>query len=150
MALHWGIGDVEDWQGLHNSCRVEGDESTRDHAEGSEADLECQRQWARTETLLFATMGIGIACITEKNVELVCTRLAIYQQVFGALMSIGGKPLPLTSADVHRRIGLWTNASALTDAAYRKRIWERLERETGQQVRRDLKEIASVDSVPAS
>jgi hypothetical protein len=100
-------------------------------------------EWAITQTLIYVGGAIGIGSITEKNVEQYAARLAFYQQLRGPLMQEwkdGGKPEPrlITTEEVYRRIGLTTNWSTETDAAWRRRIVAEAFKDTESLVRKDL------------
>lgn len=94
------------------------------------ADSEAIREgneWGITETLIFATMGVGIGHITEKNEAEFYARVTVMERLYGPLMvaTRDGKRIdrPIMPADIHRRIGLRTNA-AFTDetrASFMKR-----------------------------
>jgi len=66
-----------------------------------------------TNTLIWATMGVGINKITEKNWPVFLGRAAALE-AFGAA--------PISAEDVEAHIGLSTNASNMTAAAFEKMI----------------------------
>lgn len=82
------------------------------------ADSEAIRdgnEWGITETLIFATMGVGIGHITEKNEAEFYARVAVMERLYGPLLvaTRDGKRIdrPIMPADIHKRIGLRTNAA---------------------------------------
>ena len=83
-------------------------------------------QWRITEALIFVTMVVGINRITEDNATTFAERLAAYQKVRGALLSnYDGETVterPVTAEDVRARIGLSTNATPMTNAAFKRRM----------------------------
>lgn len=94
-----------------------------------------------TEVIIFSTMYLGINAITEATAEKFAVRTEAWQMAFGPLASqwAGDKwtPRPITLQDVRRHIGLRTNASQLTDAAFRKHLAETLLRDAETTVLRD-------------
>jgi hypothetical protein len=72
-------------------------------------------EWGITETLIFGTMGTGIGHITEKNEAEFYAPMHIMEQLYGPLLTAtrDGKRIerPIMPFDVHRRIGLRTNAA---------------------------------------
>ena len=119
MSLNYNVGKIFDRQTLHSN----------------------DAEWAITETLIWATMQIGLGSITKTNVELFATRLHLYQEIFGPLMSKAGGGIRVTTADVQRRVGLSTNADTLTAPAFKNRCWDRKAQAALQNVRLDLKEL---------
>lgn len=71
-----------------------------------------------TTVIIWATMVIGMGEITEANAQDFWLRLDMYQKV------TGGWTPAVTPADVRRLIGLRTNVSKETDAAFRRRMAE--------------------------
>lgn len=88
-----------------------------------------------TDSLIWLTMGIGIGNITEDNASEVYCRIAMYEKLFGTMLSYWKDSkkvsVPITPEDVHNHIGLFTNVSKETDAAWRKRIIQNFMREQG-------------------
>lgn len=80
-------------------------------------DLEPQKQ----ESLIFATMAVDMGEITEKNYEEFFKRYAMFS-------SAADQQRYLTLEDVKAGIGLRTNVSTTTPAAFRKRLVSILER----------------------
>jgi hypothetical protein len=86
-------------------------------------------QKAVTDTLVWATMSVGLREITEKNADLFYARLETYERLFGPFMwsydPVGEenrKPRPITPQDVRDHIGLRTNVSSETHAVWWKRM----------------------------
>lgn len=81
-----------------------------------------------TEALIYATMGIGMNTITEKNAADFYKRIAFYEAVHGTWLRKASEPdaegkwhlepRPITFEDVQAHIGLRTNASKFTDAQF--------------------------------
>lgn len=85
--------------------------------------------------LIWLSMICGYSNITAKNYGEVHARIAQYEQVCGSLMRAAdddGRPrdLRLTLADIKLYIGMFTNASPLTDAQWAKKLAQ-LARENG-------------------
>ncbi len=76
------------------------------------------------ETLIFATMFVGINHITEKSADEFFVRIKLWEAAGGALRVMGREngggfePCPLTLDEVRAYIGLNTNASVLTKAKF--------------------------------
>ncbi len=86
-----------------------------------------------TESLIWLTMGIGMGSITEDNQSDFYCRVAMYEKLFGTMLSYWKDSkkvsVPITPEDINNHIGLTTNVSKDTDAAFRKRIVENFVRE---------------------
>ena len=86
-----------------------------------------------TESLIWLTMGIGMGSITEENQSDFYCRVAMYEKLFGTMLSYWKDSkkvsVPITPEDIHNHIGLTTNVSKDTDASFRKRIVENFMRE---------------------
>jgi hypothetical protein len=102
-----------------------------------------------TETLIFCTMYIGMAEITEKNYLEFYTRLSIYERVMGNFLYNGNgetrTPRYFTIQDIKQHIGLQTNASPLTKTQFTKDLYTRHERavkEESRKVEKEAKVIA--------
>lgn len=86
-----------------------------------------------TESLIWLTMGIGMGSITEDNQSDFYCRVAMYEKLFGTMLSYWKDSkkvsVPITPEDINNHIGLTTNVSKDTDASFRKRIVENFIRE---------------------
>lgn len=135
MALNWNIGEIKDVDLLHNT-NVFLDEPP--FPKGSDEDKEGDDQWAITDKLIWMTMTLGIGRITEANAEKFAKRLHMYEAINGPVLykrdENGNKRPMIGYPEIHRRIGLYTNASPLTDAAFRKKLMDGLERESSYAV----------------
>lgn len=78
-----------------------------------------------TETLIFATMIVGLGRISAANVDEFSLRIAQHQLAAGPLMRGWDEdtstfvPVKVTDADVRAHIGLRTNASAKSAARWK-------------------------------
>ena len=85
-----------------------------------------------TNALVEGTAFIGIGSITKKNYEKVYMRYemarfaseAVYSEYDERKGYFVGRQITLQQVKAH--IGLWTNATRLTDAQYRKRLIEHI------------------------
>lgn len=127
MALHYDYSDVPDVEALHNI----GPDA---FPKGTPEDTKGDEEFAITQALIWLTMSLGISKITEANAEKFATRLAMWQDVHGASMRRGGEDFFLTYDHVIRRVGLGTNASAKTDAVFRKQLVAELEKQATYKV----------------
>lgn len=73
------------------------------------------------ETVVFNTMFVGINPITEENYVQMAMRCTIHDAAQGALY---GKTFPEWIEVIRPWVGLRTNASPMTDAAFYKRVRE--------------------------
>ena len=93
MSLNWSITDVKDWQAINT--------------EGREGTI--------TNTLIWATLSVGLPGITAKNVEEFVWRISVIEGRDGAFRRILVYGMPvgvlLSREDITRRIGLRTNVS---------------------------------------
>jgi hypothetical protein len=80
-----------------------------------------------TNTLIWASMLVGLPSITEANAERWFKRLATVEAHNGAYRSRDGEDVFFTLDEVKAHIGLSTNVSTETDAAFRAKVkrWER-------------------------
>lgn len=76
-----------------------------------------------TKTIGFMSISFGIPKIEEKNADEVFRRLKELERVWGALMHDGkGNGVFFTLEDITRRIGMTTNVTPKTKAAFAKVI----------------------------
>ena len=115
----------------------------RDDATGCTAT----RLSVTTNTLIWASLLVGLPTITEKNVERYYKRLAAVEAHNGAYRrSSNGDDVCFTLDEVRAHVGLSTNVSTETDAAFRAKIkrWER--EETARREREARRVVAQTAS----
>jgi hypothetical protein len=100
MALNWDMTKVDDVEELHSS------------------DYE----WAITESVVLSTMMFDLGSISENNLDEWYFRIAIYQNLHGALMRVDGKPFYITAENIDRRIGLKVNVTDMARTKWLKKI----------------------------
>lgn len=97
-----------------------------------------------TECTIFMCMAVGIAEITEKTVDDFCVRAKLIQGAGGPWMrSIEDGEMvshPLTWQDIHKHVGLKTNASSLTKTEFQKKIYLMAEEELKREKRMSIEE----------
>ena len=100
MALTYELGDIEDWKKkcLNKDGLVNG----------------------QVEAVIFLTMLIGMNKITTENVKDFTSRVRLYERLFDPITS-SGEPTN-TLIEFESLIGLTTNASPMSDAAFWKQI----------------------------
>jgi hypothetical protein len=77
-----------------------------------------------TEALIFGTMSIGIGRFTEQNIDEVAARFRIIEKLDGPMLTDGkGKGHFLTDEEFIAHIGLYTNVSNETRAAWARRMF---------------------------
>lgn len=143
MSLQYDFSKIKDAHALHNI----GDDA---FPTGSPEDLEGGRQWAITEAIIFRMINVGMGGITKKNYEKFFVRLNMVEAVYGCLLvrweGVRKIELPITLADVKRRIGLSTNVSTETDAAFKKKLINALEMESQRTMRKQASAMADSES----
>jgi hypothetical protein len=118
MALHWNLSEIKNSDSV---CWIkDGDKSHMNPT---------------TETLIWATMIVGLPSISEKDAQEFYWRLRFYEQTQGALRnkwksegSDDVEPVYFTADEVRAHIGLGTNASRETRAAWVKRMTQHIDR----------------------
>ncbi len=112
MALHWNLEKVPD-----EFCWNE-DESMN----------------PTTHTLIWGMMAIDMNGITEENAVEVHRRFRILAQIYDE------PAYKFTLEDLKNRVGLSTNVSTTTKAAFKKRVMLALDRVASDALRRERKE----------
>ncbi len=84
--------------------------------------LRSKRNQLVLNSLIYATMAVGIRKITEKNYKIFYSRLTAFEHLFGAYLMKGAKckPAYITLEEVKMFIGLTTNANELTAAQFER------------------------------
>lgn len=84
-----------------------------------------------TEALIFSTMIVGLNEISEKNVDEFYFRIALFESLFTTMLKTWENDEPVSvfieRDDIVNHIGLWTNASSMTNAQYRKHVLNEFE-----------------------
>lgn len=126
MSLDWSVTNVENYKEL---CWIENDDET--------FSLN-----PVTEGIIFSMMGIDMGSITEANWEKFYTRLHIWETVNGTMLNKWDdgvkEPRPITPQEVRAHIGLSANVSTITDAAFRKKVFEALEYKAMSKLQREM------------
>jgi hypothetical protein len=114
MSLRWDVSNVKDFETV---CyvTVEEDMPMRGLKVGDEVIHPV------TEALVWHTIGIGMGEISDENAADFYARVSLVETLFGASVSKGGEPKPITREDVLAHVGLFTNASAETLSSFLKR-----------------------------
>lgn len=86
-------------------------------------ELSSDENAVMTDTMIFMTMHVGIPEITEKNWEHFAERMFALQATGSFITTGEGKPYYITREDVKRYIGLKTNASKLSIATFKTRVY---------------------------
>ena len=76
------------------------------------------------ESLIFATMAVGMNTITVENAREFFARASFWEKVNGAYRYDSGGSVFFKPEDVLRFVGLRTNASTKTKAQFYKSVWE--------------------------
>ena len=111
-----------------------------------------------TDSLVWATMSLGLNEITEANIDEWEKRLALAYNVgwisksvvFGGFADDGDikwEPRMLTRDDLERHIGLETNASYESGSVWRKRVMERMEKEGLTELKHARRENPALDAI---
>lgn len=132
MALTWNIGKVKDYKtNCFDRIPREGNEARLNEGgfmgpfwyESKDDATMLERMSVTTNTIIMATMSVGLGSITEKNASEFYMRLHMLETVFGAYRRDGeGNDHLFTLKEVRAHIGLTTNVSNETNAAFHKRL----------------------------
>lgn len=156
MSLNWNVGKCANSDALY----VRGEYTPM----GSFIPYEDQTQPATGKTkealdlcthqLIFSMMVIGIGTITKANYPEVYARLHFFELVRGAQRTQGNGDAPSTAvyftlAEVKRRIGLTTNVSTLSDAAFIKLVWRNHHSDAMSHVRYEEEIVEVAEAVRA-
>jgi hypothetical protein len=114
MSLAWNLTDIEDFE---NRCwrKAPADDPMRGIAQGDRILNPT------THAVIMISMMVGLPTITEKNWTTFYARAHAIEKLSGAYLSVDGSPEPLRPEDIYNHIGLTTNVTRETDAAWRKR-----------------------------
>ncbi len=105
MSLNWDISKVKNADELYKTVEEDG--------------KRVSYMGILTESLIWATIPVGIGTITEKNAEKFFKRLRIVEAAGGnRLVHPDGRRHYITLEEVRRHIGLSTNASRLNDSEF--------------------------------
>lgn len=101
------------------------------------ADWKNDDVWPITNSLIWGTMSVGMGEITKKNWQEFYTRCHMIETIHGNwLIDSDGKPRYITPNDIQSHIGLYTNASTLTKAAFKTSIDRRLRQQAKDAMRK--------------
>lgn len=114
-------------------------------------EFKTDDEWPVTEALIWSTLSVGIPAITEATVEKFATRLNMVAQLYGPPLTVVDddgrmRPQRITLTEVRQRIGLRTNVSRLSDAAFKTRMYKRLEEQASAQVVADRRLEAEAEA----
>lgn len=102
-------------------------------------DPDAKRLNSVTESLIFATIPVGLNQITKGNHEKFFVRLSALESAFGSFLKEVSRDQivdrSITFDEVKQHIGLSTNAASLTDAQFKRTLADRLMREAGERLR---------------
>lgn len=110
MGLSWDVNKVADCE---TTCfyRAEEDDPMGSHKKGDRLLKSV------TEAIIFLTVPVGINRLTKKNAETFYARAYAIER-FGAFRSRKGEPVYVEPEDIVAHVGLATNASPKTGAAF--------------------------------
>lgn len=123
MSLDFKLGDIKNYREL---CWTD-----------SQLGHDCKQLTGLTHALIWDTMTVGLGEVTEKNLDEWMYRLCIMDRVYPREMKI-------TRQDLVSHIGLRTNASTFTRAAFKKKAMNMLDGEARRHVERSKKETVEV------
>jgi len=88
------------------------------------------------DSLVWATMFLGMDEITDRNKDEFYIRLRIHERMFGPLRRKEEEEIFSTYEEVCRNVGLSTNASTFTNLQFNTRVMKRLREECALQGRK--------------
>ena len=98
--------------------------------EDIKVDYKSEDIWPTTQTLIFATMNVGLSSITEENWKEFYTRCKIAERIFGVWRyNDKNEECPIKPEEVKDHIGLITNASKYTNEEFMKATDKKLREE---------------------
>jgi hypothetical protein len=108
MALNWGVKDVKDYDEKFPAV---------DNGDGT-------KNWNNTTfCLAMLSLSHGVPRITEENWEKVWLRIRMIEKIIGGYRydgkDGGHKPVFFKKQEVKDHVGMWTNASEVSDAKFR-------------------------------
>ena len=131
MALTWDLTDIKNYEDV---CWEKNDDGT-------------DRLNPVTESLIWLSMGIGMGNITEANANEFYIRVALYEDLFGNMLSTfeNGvkKYIPITPEDIISHIGLRTNVGKDSATVFRNRMFKNYAIEKQRLFDREKKEIVN-------
>jgi hypothetical protein len=131
MSLNWNIGKVKDYKtNCFDRIPREGNEARLNEGgfmgpfwyESKDDATMLERMTVTTNTLIFATMSVGLGEITEKNAEEFHRRLSWLEREGAYRLNGDGEPVPFSLDEVRANIGMTTNVSNETKAKWNKRM----------------------------
>jgi len=97
-------------------------------------DLQEGREWNITNHLIWQSMNVGINEITIDNIPEFIARLSVWEALSDAHLTYYNEETDkcerydIKVSDMVKRIGMWTNASTLTDAKFKSSIKSYIDR----------------------
>lgn len=135
MALHWDVSKIVEREGRDFVWAPTG--------EKDEEGKPLYRLRNIVETMIWSTMAIGIGEITEKNVNEVARRMAIYEQIRGPMRRNAEGGVYYTREEIARLVGLSTNVFPKEpEAQWKRRILDSVWSEATYNAERHLKEAS--------
>lgn len=133
MSLDWNLSKIENYKEVCFSTNENGEDILN----------------PRTEALIWLTMAVDIGKITEENAIEFYARVSLWENMFTPMLSSfeDHKKVyhKITPEDVKKHIGLSTNVSKISDAAWRKRMFDNFVREARSEFKRKTKEEVSAN-----
>lgn len=112
MSLDWNLSNIENFADV---CYI---------GDGDERQMN-----PVTNSLIWMTIPLGMNEITQQNYLEFYRRLHFWDKVFGSPLSNSEGPYFISLDEVRAHVGLRTNASPLTNAKFRKNVWDSFTRE---------------------
>lgn len=134
MSLNWDITKIShipadkevraEWYDFAN----ENNSTYAAYADGKPTgEIKHYTNWEVLETIIWRCMAVGIGTITDKNVETFILRSELWAETFGGVK--------LSRLSIYNHIGLRTNVTLETDAAWWKSFRATVERERMRDIR---------------
>ena len=124
MGLNWSVSGVKNYKELYDEKKILN---------------------VITNTLITATIPVGMDEITEKNHEEFYTRLKMWENAHGTFMNDitdeGKKPHPFTLEYIRRHIGLRTNATLKTVTQFHKSVTVSMRRWAEMEIRSEKSKL---------
>ena len=120
MALHWNLEKCKDLE-----------------------EIKGEKEWGITECIIWTTMPAAMGSITESNWKEFLFRVKVIEKLSGSLLNKHGEngvePVYFTPEMVKKRIGLYTNVSTETRAAWMRGYVKNMLQEIDREIDREEK-----------
>jgi hypothetical protein len=138
MSLDWSLKGIKDYK---NVCY---EDVVVPPSQGGDGKRTEGQMKAVTNAIIWMTMPVGVGTIKEANYREFAYRLEMIQKLRGALVVGPEGDVRITPMDVHRHIGLSTNASTKSRSKFLADMMLGVSRDIDAELRREAEKVAEV------